>query len=217
MVKTILFLCFVALVICSHVAFAFDSAPLQDFCVADFKSSARINGLACKKPESVKAKDFFFRGLHLAGNTTNIFGVKGTPVAVDQIPGLNTLGISMVRVDYAPRGINPPHTHPRNTEILTVVEGSLLVGFVTSNPENRLISKVLDKGDVFVFPVGLVHFQRNVGLGNAVAIGAWNTQYPGVITTASNVFRSNTPIADEVLAKAFQVDQSIVDLIKSKV
>ncbi|KAK2976921.1 hypothetical protein RJ640_015897 [Escallonia rubra] len=99
---------------------------------------------------------------------------------------------------------------------LTVVEGSLLVGFVTSNPENRLISKVLSKSDVFVFPVGLIHFQRNVGHGNAVAIGAWNTQYPGVITTASNVFRSNPPIADEVLAKAFQVDQSIADLIKSK-
>ncbi|KAK2997307.1 hypothetical protein RJ639_025117 [Escallonia herrerae] len=126
MVKTILFLCFVALVICSHVAFAFDSAPLQDICVADFKSSARTNGLACKKPESVKAKDFFFR-------------------------------------------------------------------------------------------VGLVHFQHNVGHGNAVAIGAWNTQYPGLITTASNVFKSNPPIADEVLAKAFQVDQSIVDFIKSKV
>ncbi|KAK3002915.1 hypothetical protein RJ639_018201 [Escallonia herrerae] len=154
-----------------------------------FSLAARLNGLACKKPESVKAKDFFFRGLHLAGNTTNIFGVKGTPVAVDQIRGLNTLGISMVSLDYPQRGVNPPHTHPRNTEILTVVEGSLLVGFVTSNPENRLISKVLSKGDVFVFPVGLVHFRA----------------------------MSNPPIADEILAKAFQVDQSIVDLIKSKV
>ncbi|KAL0291974.1 UNVERIFIED_CONTAM: putative germin-like protein 2-2 [Sesamum radiatum] len=75
----------------------------------------------------------------------------------------------MVRIDYAPWGTNPPHTHPRATEILTVLEGSLQVGFVTSNPDNSLITKTLQKGDVFVFPVGLIHFQRNVGTGNAVA------------------------------------------------
>ncbi|KAF2310756.1 hypothetical protein GH714_016922 [Hevea brasiliensis] len=43
----------------------------------------------------------------------------------------------------------------------------------TSNPwvqRNRLITKVVNKGDVFVFPVGLIHFQRNVGYGKAVAI-----------------------------------------------
>ena len=88
---------------------------------------------------------------------------------VAQIPGLNTLGISFARIDYAPSGINPLHTHPRASEILTVLEGSLEVGFVTSNPENRLITDVLQKGDVFVFPINLVHFQRNVGTSNAVA------------------------------------------------
>ncbi|KAJ6967141.1 hypothetical protein NC652_004638 [Populus alba x Populus x berolinensis] len=62
----------------------------------------------------------------------------------------------MARIDYAPWGLIPPHSHPRATEILTVLEGRLLVGFVTSNPDNRLITKVLEKGDVFVFPIGLV-------------------------------------------------------------
>nr|XP_016473884.1 PREDICTED: putative germin-like protein 2-3 [Nicotiana tabacum] len=198
------------------VVLAFEPSPLQDFCVADPASPARVNGLACKDLKSVKADDFFFGGLHLAGNTTNAVGSKVTPVNVAQIPGLNTLGISLVRVDYAPWGINPPHTHPRATEILTVLEGSLQVGFVTSSPENRHITKVLKKGDAFVFPIGLVHYQHNVGYGNAVAIAALSSQNPGVIGMANAVFGSDPAIATDVLAKAFQVDESVAALMQSK-
>lgn len=164
----------------------------------------------------VEANDFFFSGLNITGNTSNPAGSKVTPVTVAQLPGLNTLGISMVRIDYAPWGINPPHTHPRATEILTVVEGSLFVGFVTSNPGNRLITKVLNKGDVFVFPVGLVHFQSNVGYGNAVAIAALSSQNPGVITIANAVFGSTPPISSDVLTKAFQLDMNVVDYLQTK-
>ncbi|PHT43429.1 putative germin-like protein 2-3 [Capsicum baccatum] len=92
---------------------------MQDFCVADPASPAKVNGLACKDPKSVSAEDFYFSGLHLAGNTSNTFGSKVTAVNVAQVPGLNTLGISLARLDYTPWGINPPHTHPRATEILS--------------------------------------------------------------------------------------------------
>ncbi|KAA8524687.1 hypothetical protein F0562_011110 [Nyssa sinensis] len=203
-------------IILMSLASAFEPKPLQDFCVADPNSSERVNGLACKNPMLVVANDFFFSGLNIVGNTSNPFGSRVTAVNVAQIAGLNTLGISLARIDYAPWGINPPHTHPRASEILTVVEGSLLVGFVTSNPENHLITKVLQKGDVFVFPVGLVHFQRNVGYGNAVAIAALSSQNPGVITIANAVFGSNPSIGDEVLAKAFQVHTNVVDQLRSK-
>ncbi|KAK2969745.1 hypothetical protein RJ640_015889 [Escallonia rubra] len=194
MANHVVFFTLVALTLC-HLAFAFEPSPLQDFCVADSTSSARVNGLACKNPMNVQADDFFFSGLNIMGNTSNPVGSEVTPVTVAQLPGLNTLGISM---------------------ILTVLEGSLQVGFVTSNPENRLISKVLQKGDVFVFPVGLVHFQRNVGYGNAVAIAALSSQNPGVITIANAVFGSNPPIAADLLAKAFQVKTSVVDQLQSK-
>ncbi len=128
----------------------------------------------------------------------------------------NTLGISIVRIDYAPWGINPPHTHPRATEILTVIEGSLKVGFVTSNPENRFFTKVLQKGDVFVFPIGLVHFQQNVGDYKAIAIAALSSQNPGVITIANAVFGSNPDIDVDVLAKAFQLDKGVAQYLQSK-
>jgi len=175
-----------------------------------------VNGLACKDPKLVEANDFFFSGLHITGNTTNPVGSKVTPVFASQLPGLNTLDISIARIDYAPTGINPPHTHPRATEVLTVLEGTLEVGFVTSNPENRHFRKVLQKGDVFVFPIGLVHYQRNVGYGNAVAIAALSNQNPGVITIGNAVFGSTPDIDIDVLVKAFHLDKTTIGYLQSK-
>ncbi|XP_009402554.2 germin-like protein 12-1 [Musa acuminata AAA Group] len=154
----------------------------------------------------------------MPGDTGNKLGFNVTPANVNQIPGLNTLGISMVRIDYVPKGLNPPHTHPRATEIFTVIEGQLFVGFVTSNGEdgNRLFTKMLKKGDVFVLPRGLIHFQFNPGYTNTVAIGALSSQNPGTITIADAVFGSKPPISDDVLAKAFQVDKKTVDWLQAQ-
>ncbi|XP_017221709.1 putative germin-like protein 2-1 [Daucus carota subsp. sativus] len=198
------------------VAMAADQSALQDFCVAESNSQVLLNGLACKKASSVEASDFSFSGLHIAGNTSNAVGSRVTLVSATQIPGLNTLGISLARIDYAPWGINPPHAHPRATEILTVIEGSLEVGFVTSNPDNRLISKILNKGDVFVFPIGLIHYQKNVGNGNAMAIAGLSSQNPGVITIANAVFGSKPDISTDILVRAFQVDKNIISEMQSK-
>jgi quercetin dioxygenase-like cupin family protein len=99
-------------------------------------------------------------------------------VNVDKISGVNTLGISLVRIDYAQNGQNLPHTHSRGTEILVVVESTLLVGFVTSNSKNCLFTKVLNNGDVFMFPIGLIHFQFNVGKTNVVAFAGLSSQNP---------------------------------------
>ena len=138
-----------------------------------------VNGKVCKDPKLVKAENFF-SGLNMLGNTSNQLGLKVTSVSVEQIPGLDTLGISLDRIDYAPYGLNPPHTHPRATKILVVLEGTLYVRFVTSNPDNSLITKVLYSGDVFVFPVGLIHFQFNIGKTNAVAFAGLSSQNPVV-------------------------------------
>ncbi|KAM3681771.1 hypothetical protein ACB094_12G022600 [Castanea mollissima] len=208
------------------LAFSFASAsdpdPLQDFCVAlkdyseDSKSAIFVNGKFCKDPKLVKPEDFFFEGLNIPGNTDNKVGSNVTAVNVDTLPGLNTLGISIVRIDFAPYGENPPHTHPRGTEILVVLEGTLYVGFVTSNSENRLFTKTLNKGDVFVFPIGLIHFQLNVGKTNALAISGLSSQNPGVITIADAVFGSTPPINPDVLTKAFQLDKKVVEELQKK-
>ncbi|XXG62296.1 hypothetical protein AAC387_Pa05g0680 [Persea americana] len=194
--------------IASSLVYAYDPSPLQDICVADLNSKVLVNGFVCKAIKEVKANDFFRSGFDKPSNTENKVGFNVTNALVNQIPGLNTLGVSLVRLDFAPYGENPPHTHPRATEILTVLEGKLYVGFVLSNQNNNtLITKVLNKGDVFVFPVGLIHFQANIGHTPAVAISGLSSQNPGVITIADSVFGSKPPISDDILAKAFQVDK----------
>ncbi|PWA35156.1 Cupin 1 [Artemisia annua] len=207
---------FAVLAIIFSTAMAADRSPLQDFCVADMNGQVLVNGYTCKTGSLVQANDFYFGGLHIMGNTSNAFGVGRTPVFVTQLPGLNTLGISMARVDFAPSGSFSPHTHPRATEILTILEGSLEVGFVTSNPENRLISKVLYKGDVFVFPVGLVHYQRNIGNTNVIGIAAFSSQNPGLISIPNVVFGSKPDMSTDIIAKAFQTSENIINSIQLK-
>jgi hypothetical protein len=97
-----------------------------------------------------------------------------------------------------------------------VLEVALLVGFVTSNPYNRLFSKVLNAGGVFVFPIGLIHFQFNVGKINVVAFAGLNSQNPRLITIANAVFGSNAPINPDVLAKAFQLDRNVEYYLQKK-
>jgi quercetin dioxygenase-like cupin family protein len=208
------FLLAALLALISWQAIASDPSPLQDFCVADNTSRVLVNGFVYKDPKDVKADDFFLAAkLDMPrGTKESKVGSNVTLINVMWIPGLNTLRISLARIDYAPLGENPPHTHPRATEILTVLDGTLYVGFVTSNPENKLFSKMLNKGDVFVFPEGLIHFQFNPNPHKpAVAIAALSSQNPGTITIANAVFGSKPPISDDVLAKAFQVDKKTVD------
>nr|XP_051202158.1 germin-like protein 8-11 [Lolium perenne] len=100
---------------------------------------------------------------------------------------------------------------------METTEGTLYVGFVTSNPENKFLSKELNKGDIFVFPQGLIHFQFNPNpYKPAVAIAALSSQNPGAITVANAVFGSKPMISDDVLAKAFQVEKNTVDWLQAQ-
>ena len=195
--------------------FCSDPDPLQDFCVANLQSTGdSVNGFPCKPASNVTSDDFFFPGLSNEGNTNNAFGSKVTSANVLTFPGLNTLGLSINRVDLAPGGLNPPHTHPRSSELVLVLKGQMLVGFVTTG--NVFFSKTVKAGESFVIPRGLTHFQYNVGEGKAVAITVFDSQLPGAVVVPVTLFGSKPSIPDEVLAKTFQVDQQVVDAIKSK-
>ncbi|OAY25715.1 germin-like protein subfamily 1 member 16 [Manihot esculenta] len=203
----------------SSFATAYDPSPLQDFCVATnaTKSAVFLNGKFCKDPTRVTADDFFFSGLNVAGDTSNQLGVHINIIDADVIPGLNTNGITLVRIDYAANGgLNPPHNHPRAAEILTVLKGTVYAGFVTSNPDHRLFAKVLKPGDVFLFPFGLIHFQLNIGKTPAVALAALTSQNPGVNTIANAVFGSDPPINPNVLTKAFHLNKDLVSKLQKE-
>ncbi|OIV91058.1 hypothetical protein TanjilG_17018 [Lupinus angustifolius] len=195
-------------------AISSDSDPLQDLCVADLASGVKVNGFTCKEASKVNASDFFSSILSKQGSTNNTLGSLVTGANVEKVPGLNTLGVSLSRIDYAPDGLNPPHTHPRATEVVFVLEGQLDVGFITTS--NVLISKTINKGDIFVFPKGLVHFQKNNAKVNASVISAFNSQLPGTQSIAATLFAATPPVPDHVLTKAFQVGTKEVDKIKSR-
>ncbi|KAF5803180.1 hypothetical protein HanRHA438_Chr06g0277601 [Helianthus annuus] len=189
-----------------------DPDLLQDVCVADLTSGVKINGFPCKS--NISADDFFFAGLAKPGLTNNTFGATVTLATVQQIKGVNTQGVSMARIDYAPGGINTPHTHPRATEIFFVLEGELDVGFITT--ENKLFSKRIKKGEIFTFPRALIHFQINKGKVPAAALAAFNSQMPGLQSVANALFASSPPVDDVVLSKSFQIGTQEVETIKSK-
>jgi quercetin dioxygenase-like cupin family protein len=192
------------------MAIASDADPEQDFCVADPKNPTIVNGLVCKNPALVNGADFKSTLLATPGNTNNPLGSSVTAAPAGQFPGINTLGISMARLDFAKGGLVPPHTHPRATEIIFVVEGSLLVGFVSTN--ETLYATTLQKGDVFVFPRGLLHFELNVCDGTATAIAALNSQNPGAQFQAVALF--NSGISEAVLEKAFGLGEKAVQKIE---
>nr|CAD37361.1 oxalate oxidase 4 [Lolium perenne] len=197
---------------------ATDPDPLQDFCVADLDGKAiSVNGHTCK-PMSEAGEDFLFSSkLAMAGNTFTPNGSAVTELDVTEWPGTNTLGVSMNRVDFARGGTNPPHIHPRATEIGIVMKGELLVGIIGSlDSGNKLYSKVLRAGETFLIPRGLMHFQFNVGKTEASMVVSFNSQNPGIVFVPLTVFGSNPPIPTPVLTKALRVDAGVVELLKSK-
>ncbi|KAL2937732.1 Germin-like protein [Bienertia sinuspersici] len=209
------------LAITSDVAHATDPNQLQDFCVGveNPHNGLFVNGMFCKNPNDVNVDDFHFQGLDRPGNTRNQVGSAVTRVMASNLPGLNTLGISLARIDVAPFGVNTPHHHPRATEVITILEGTFIAGFVTSNQPNggnKLFAKVLNKGDVFIFPQGLIHFEANIGRYPGVALSAFSSQNPGVVTTAAAIFGVNPPISVDVLTRAFQLDPRVVKNLQSR-
>ncbi|KAK1581917.1 hypothetical protein Q3G72_010181 [Acer saccharum] len=198
------------------LASAYDPSPLQDYCVAvnDTKSAIFVNGRFCKDPSVATGDDFTFSGLNIPLDTNNLFGFNATLLSVDNFPGLNTLGIAIARADFAPGGVNPPHTHPRGTELVLVQKGTFYAGFVDSN--NTLFGKILYPGDVFVIPVGLIHFQVNIGKTDGVLYVSFNSQNPGLITIANSIFGTNPPIDPYALARAFQLDVNAVKQLQAK-
>uniref|UniRef100_A0ACD5XKK5 Uncharacterized protein n=1 Tax=Avena sativa TaxID=4498 RepID=A0ACD5XKK5_AVESA len=205
--SVVLLAAFSALLALAAPSLAGDPDMLQDLCVADYKSlegPLRLNGFPCKRPENVTATDFYSDVMSLPGNIGNPVGSATVAANVEKVPGLNTLGVSMSRVDYAPWGVNPPHTHPRATEMLFVLEGSLDVGFVTT--AGKHFTRTVYKGGVFVFPRGLVHFQKNNSGVPAIAISVFNSQLPGTQSLAEAMPVASLPEPTDVLVRALQID-----------
>ena len=130
----------------------------------------------------------------ISGNVS-VTGTNAYPTfgAVLEYPALNTLGISHVRLDFGIGGVVPPHTHPFSSETLFVVQGSIYTGFISF--DGVLYAETLQKGDIYIFPKGTLHFQINVGTGPAISFNSLNSQSPGFLFAANQLLLSNIPAA----------------------
>ncbi|KAL6003088.1 hypothetical protein ACLOJK_023311 [Asimina triloba] len=73
----------------------------------------------------------------------------------------------------------------------------------SSNPTTPHTTKILQPDDGFVFPIGLIPFQANMGKTNVVALVSLSSQNLGVMTIANAIIGLKPPISNDILAKAF--------------
>ncbi|CAN1827310.1 Germin-like protein [Linum perenne] len=187
------------------------SAHAADFCIADLTYQT-ASGYACKNPSNVTADDFVFTKLTAGGNTTN--PNKGAAVIgfVQQFPALNGLGLSIIRADLEPGGAIPLHTHPAATEMIYIVEGTITAGFI-SGQSNVAFVKKLSKGEVMVFPRGMMHFQVNTGNVHATGIATFSSDEPGVQLVSSALFGNSFP--SELVQKTTSIGDAEVKRLKA--
>lgn len=187
------------------------NAAVQDFCVGDLNAPEGPAGYSCKAPAKVKVDDFVFSGLGTAGNTSNIIKAAVIPAFAAQFPGVNGLGISIARLDLAVDGVVPFHTHPGASELLLVAEGTICAGFVSS--ANTVYLQTLEKGDVMVFPQGLLHFQVNGGETPALAYASFSSAAPGLQILDFALFQNDLPT--ELVAKTTFLDIAQIKKLKA--
>ncbi|GLJ48656.1 hypothetical protein SUGI_1026520 [Cryptomeria japonica] len=192
------------LVVLSSVGAIYASNPdiLTDFIVPAGQNPLNLTG------------SFFtstgFRDV-LKSNLTGQTAVKVMKALRAEFPALNGLVVSMAVLQFPAGGLNPPHTHPHASKLLFLVDGSLLVGVVDTT--RKLFTQTLTKGDLFVFPKGLLHYQLNTDADNeALAIFAFGSANAGTVLVPSTLFTTGIP--NDVLAKSFRTNTQTIELLK---
>jgi len=106
---------------------------------------------------------------------------------VANFPALFANNIAMAIGQMAPCGMNTPHTHPRATEFLFLVNGQMEVGFIEENGA-RFVINDLTPGQGTIFPQGSIHYQINLGCEPLTFVAALNDEDPGASQVAQRFF-----------------------------
>ncbi|XP_058754513.1 auxin-binding protein ABP20-like [Vicia villosa] len=182
----------------------------NDFCVANFMFPKTPSGYPCKSETNVTADDFASSTL-VAGDSKNIFNLRSATAFVNDIPGLNGLGISAARVDFDINGTVPMHIHPDSSELIIVAQGQIYAGFITPT---KLYEKNLKVGDVFVFPTGLLHFLVNTGPKKAMFYAVYGSSNPSIQLLVDLLFRNKLPTP--IIQKTTLLDSSQIMKLKAQ-
>ncbi|XP_071713773.1 germin-like protein 9-3 [Rutidosis leptorrhynchoides] len=160
---------------------------------------------------TIDANYFTFTGLRqLVGGVypTTFEAIK---VSVNEFPALDGLSVSYAVLQFPSGSVNPVHIHPRPSELLFLIFGTLQVGFVDTN--HTLFKQTLQLGDMFVFPKGLVHFQYNNDTKEpALAVSAFGSANAGTQSIPTSVF--NTSIFEGILEASFHAKRATIRKIE---
>uniref|UniRef100_A0ACD5TUJ3 Uncharacterized protein n=1 Tax=Avena sativa TaxID=4498 RepID=A0ACD5TUJ3_AVESA len=215
-ILTLVFLCIVS---------KCDPDLLTDYCVADTTPTSaaaatafHFNGLPCIDPATARGDHFATSALSRSTDpSATLFGFNVTLTSpATSLPGANAQGLAMARIDLAPGGMVPLHSHPRASEVALVLSaagGGVLVGFADTS--YRLYTQLLRAGEAFVFPQGMVHFMRNLDTSApAVVLSGFNSQSPGAQLVPFSAFRTEPPLPEEVVKKTFKITGQDVQRIQ---
>ncbi|CAA2944520.1 germin 9-3 [Olea europaea subsp. europaea] len=144
---------------------------------------------------------FTYTGLRAATVPNMPPDFKVFKASMAEFPALNGQSVSFAVLMYPPGTVNPPHNHPRASELLFLLVGSLEVGFVTTT--NDLFNQTLQEGDIF--------YNRDEK-APAIAVSAFGSASAGTVSIPSAVF--NTSIYDPVLAASFKTDVVTIKRLK---
>lgn len=188
------------------------NAAVQDFCVGDLTAPEGPAGYSCKKASVVTSNDFFYKDIFKSNQNFPPINLSLTYLFSQQFPGLNGLGMSLLSIQMGPGGIVPAHTHPRANEVIVCIEGTVYAGFIST--DNKAYTKTIQAGDVFIFPQGLLHFQLNVGKGQAKVLAFFGGSSPGIQTLAFSLFGNDLP--SDVVGNVTFLDNNVVKKLKAR-
>jgi oxalate decarboxylase/phosphoglucose isomerase-like protein (cupin superfamily) len=174
-----------------------------------FQKLLTNNGEKLLSEDEIKKQTVF--DFNNAQPAPNAKGGATKAANIDTFPILTDLGISTTLGFLNPCGMNTPHVHPRATEFLTVVEGSVKFGYILENgltkaPNPSEISGTLEKFQGTVFPMGSIHYQFNPECKPAVFVAALNSDDPGTSQVAQNFFGLNPDVVNATLGFPKQLD-----------
>lgn len=157
-------------------------------------------------------RTFTLRNIFKNGEVTIDTGGIRAATSPQKFPALRTQGLSVVRFKLIPCGTNLPHTHPRASEVLSLLSGGpLQVGFIDTKGVAHI--DIIHPGDITVFPRGLLHFELNVGTEEAEFLSALNSENPGTLTSSEALFQ----IPLRALATSLNVDEMTVRKLNSTI
>ncbi|KAL2336440.1 hypothetical protein Fmac_010886 [Flemingia macrophylla] len=106
-------------------------------------------------------------------------------------------------------GFVPMHTHRGATELIIMVQGQMIAGFLTHDAS---YVKTLNPRDLMFVPRGQMHFVANYGKDQVVAFAAFSSSNPGV-HSFNDIFSND--LSSDIFAQTTFLDLEQVKNLKA--